>query len=99
MRTGSIVSLGGPVDLYLGRLHAALGHPDAACASFASSLATCRAIGARGWEAHSLIGLGGVLGGADGAALVTEGLAIAEELGMRPAARLARSLLDVAATP
>jgi hypothetical protein len=92
-RTGTIVSLSGPVDLYLGRLCRALGDDGPARGYFEASLATCRAIGAPGWEAHSLIGFGEVLGGDDGAALLREGRAIAERLGMRPAAELAERCL------
>jgi DNA-binding SARP family transcriptional activator len=94
-RTGTIVSIGGPIDLYLGRLHAALGDRDAARAAFAASLAVCRAIGAAGWEVESLVGLGEVLGGEDGAALLREGLAAAERMGRRPAADAARRALDL----
>ncbi len=92
-RTGTLISVSGPVDLYLGRLHAALGDDEAARRSFEASLATCRSIGAPGWEAHSLIGLGGVIGGDEGAALIREGRDVAERLGMRPAVDLADSLL------
>ena len=92
-RTGSLLSISGPVDLYLGRLWQALGDDDAARRAFEASLATCRQIGAAGWEAHSLIGLGSVIGGDDGAALLGQGRDIAERLGMRPALELATRLL------
>jgi DNA-binding SARP family transcriptional activator len=92
--TGTTNSLGGPVDLHLGRLATTMGDRAAARRYFETSLEVSRRIGSPPWEAHSLIGLGRLLGGADGDAHLRDGLAIAERLGMKPAVRVARAALQ-----
>jgi hypothetical protein len=91
---GPAVSCHGPVDLYLGRLAAALGRRDEALVRFEAALALGERLGASPWEAHARLGIGELLTGDTGTVQVRAARDLALRLGMPALVRRADALLS-----